>query len=105
MIADPPQPVTSKRNTRGRTAKESAGIFIENCSMLHWYNVYALCLCVNNVLTPDRQARGQSVESERSPVIVDPPQPVKSKRNTRGRTAKESAGRFIENCSMLRDVL
>ena len=59
------------------------------------------CVYVNNVLTPDRQARGQSVESERSPVIVDPPQPVKPKRNTRGRTAKESTGRFIDQCSVM----
>ena len=44
MIVDPPQPVNSKMSTQ-LTAKESAGMFIENCSMLHWYNVYALCLC------------------------------------------------------------
>ena len=100
MIVDPPQPVNSKRSTR-LTAKESAGMFIKNCSMLHWYNVYALCLCVNNVVIPGRQTRGQSVESERSPVIADTPQPVNPKRCTRGRTAKESAGMFIENCSML----
>ena len=58
--------------------------------------MYELNLCVNNVLTPDRQTRGQSVEPKRSPVIVDPPQPVNSKRSTRGRAAKESAGRFID---------
>lgn len=56
--------------------------------------MHALCLCVKN-LNPDRQTRSQNVDSERSPVIVNPPQPVNLKRNTRGRTGKGCAGKFI----------